>query len=37
MELLRRIRINQRMWLILIVSLASLLVLTFISLDHLRK
>ena len=37
MDLLRRIRINQRMWLILIVSLASLLVLTFISLDHLRK
>nr|WP_193075298.1 methyl-accepting chemotaxis protein [Pseudomonas sp. FME51] len=37
MDLLRRIKISQRIWLILIVSLASLLVLTFISLDHLRK
>ncbi|PRB81313.1 chemotaxis protein [Pseudomonas sp. MYb185] len=37
MDLLRRIRISQRIWLILIVALASLLVLTFISLDHLRK
>src|SRR5690606_11403284 len=37
MALLRKIRINQRMWLILIVSLASLLALTFISLNHLRN
>ncbi|SDS07952.1 methyl-accepting chemotaxis sensory transducer with Cache sensor [Halopseudomonas litoralis] len=37
MDLLRRIKISQRIWLILIVSLVSLLVLTFISLDHLRK
>ena len=37
MDLLRKIRINQRMWLILIVSLASLLALTFISLNHLRN
>ena len=37
MDLLRRIRISQRIWLILVVALISLLVLTFISLDHLRK
>ena len=37
MDLLRRIRISQRIWLILIVALASLLVLTFISLNHLRQ
>ena len=37
MDLLRRMRINQRLWLILVIALISLLVVTFISLDHLRK
>ena len=37
MDLLRRMRINQRLWLILVTALISLLVITFISLNHLRK
>lgn len=37
MDLLRRMRINQRLWLILVTALISLLLITFISLDHLRK
>lgn len=37
MALLRRMRINQRLWLILVTALISLLVITFISLNHLRK
>ena len=37
MDFLRRVRIAQRLWLILLVALISLGVLTFISLDHLRK
>mgnify|MGYP000888639841 CR=1 FL=1 len=37
MEFLRRVRINQRLWIILVVALISLLLLTYISLDHLRK
>ena len=37
MDLLRRIKISQRIWLILIVALASMLVLTVASLNHLYK
>src|SRR5690606_26270010 len=37
MDFLRRMRITQRLWLILVVALASLLILTFLSLNHLRK
>ena len=37
MDFLRRMRITQRLWLILLVALVSLSALTFISLDHLRK
>ena len=37
MDFLRRMQITQRLWLILIVALISLMILTFISLDHLRK
>src|SRR5690606_41583150 len=37
MEFLRRVRINQRLWIILVVPLISLMLLTYISLDHLRK
>src|SRR5690606_24071552 len=37
MAFLRRVRINQRLWIILVVALISLLLLTYISLDHLRK
>lgn len=37
MDLLRRIKISQRVWLILIVALVSMLVLTAASLNHLYK
>ena len=37
MDFLRRMRITQRLWLILVVALVSLLILTFLSLNHLRK